>query len=802
MTDRSRRNRRESQTTVSRLLGLSPWLLLVAGIVVVALLWWTIERSEVRRVETATEVIGTQLALRLEAWLDDRTTLVHGLAKKWRPAAEEIERRFVPEAQGLLGLYSGFQAINLVDEDGTIKIVVPEEPNLGALGRNLKRHPEKAVRRAFAEATRTGRITCCSVIELLQGGLGIATYKVIYTTNGEVAGYINGVFRIDTLVDTCLAEPELDQQYRFELVSETGRVAYSRGDRASGGEWPYESTIPLRMVDQSWSLRIAPTAAFADVANSSADEVLALAGLLLVGSLVLSLASLLRRQRTIAKSRAKYQLLVEHQIDLVVKVDNDGRFLYVSPSYCDVFGKSEDELLGHGFMPLVHENDRASTAAAMESLSQQPYHVTLQQRTLTRFGWRWLEWSDTAVLDGHDRVVAVIGVGRDITLQKELEAQLRQSQKMQAIGQLAGGVAHDFNNILQAMLGHLEFLDEDLVDADERVRGDLASVQRNAHRAADLTRQLLAFSRQQVLSTSVVDLAGVVTELEAMLRRLLRASIDLRIVGTDAPVHVQCDRSQLEQVVMNLCVNARDAIDDTGVITVTVATRHESETDSFAVLEITDTGHGIDPEIQTRVFEPFFTTKPVGEGTGLGLATVYGIVHQHGGELAVESRLGRGTRFTVTLPLVDELPEEDVEPTPEAIRGGKETILVAEDEPSVLAYTTRLLQSAGYVVVSTCNGEEAVRRHAEAEGAIDLALLDTVMPRLGGRQAAQQILANDPRTAVLLISGYPDVAPVAPGGGPTDSLPQIPALSKPVDGGTLLAHVRELLDRRLSVLSG
>jgi len=782
-----------------------PLILCALGAVAVALLWNGLARSGRERLRLETGVTATQAALRLEAWIDARIATVELLASTRFADTGAFAREFPAAASQTIDLFPGLQALNHVDRDWVIRTVVPEGPNRPALGQDLHDHPSPGVVEALARAQRTGTVARTPVIELLQGGRGIATYLPLHTADGEDLGFLNAVFRIDTLVDRCLAEPELRERFRFVILAEGGRMAYGPDGDAVGDpptSWPHAAERTLRVVDRPWELQLAPQPAAIEQAQTWADDALAAGALLLLGLLAALLHHLLRQQAELGESRAKYQLLVENQSDLVVKVDPQGRFLYVSPSYCELFGKTEAELLGGEFMPLVHEDDREATAKAMAQLWDPPYHIYLEQRALTRRGWRWLGWSDTAVIGPDGEVEAIIGVGRDVTRRRELEDQLRQSQKMQAVGQLAGGVAHDFNNLLQAMQGNLELVLEDL-PADSPARGDLEVVRRSALRAADLTRQLLAFSRQQVLRPAVLDIDEVVDDLLPLLERLLGETISLERRRAQDPAWIRADRGQFEQVLMNLCVNARDAIAHDGVITVATVVReltdeqcreHEGTAPGrYAGIRVHDTGAGIDPDLRDHLFEPFFTTKDVGAGTGLGLATVYGIVRQHGGLVEVESEPGDGACFTVLLPASATPPGEDraqaAPPPTTAASGPGATILLAEDEDAVRDLAVRVLSRAGYRVLPARNGEEALAVHAAADR-VDLAILDVVMPTLGGPDAARQLRRRDPSIRLLFVTGYapPDARP--PGDGELAGASQ---LSKPYDATSLVRRVGEIL---------
>jgi PAS domain S-box-containing protein len=781
---------------------LLPLVLFVVGAAGILALWRDLDGAARRRVAREAEITATQVRLRLESWIDARLALLHYLAADHFADRQDIDAHFREDALIAVGISPGLLALNYVDNDRVIRIVVPEEPNRDALGKDLDQHPSPGPRVALAEAARSGRLVSTPVIDLLQGGRGVAAYQRIGTARGEQLGFLNAVFRVDAMVDSCLVEDELHRRFDIRLVSEGGLVAYPQ---PPGGD-PLASTLavaePLRVIDRTWQLRLAPTPGYVAQTETLADEALAGGGLLLVLGLAVLLRVLLRRQEALEESQARYQLLVENLTDLVVKVDPQGRLLFVSPSYCEVFGKSEDELLGQEFLPLVHEADRGATSEAMKALHRPPHRAYMEQRAETCDGWRWYAWADTAVLDDAGEVVAIVGVGRDITRSKELEEQLLQSQKLQAIGQLAGGIAHDFNNILQAMQGYVEFLLEDLADRPD-VHGDLTAIGRSVNRARDLTRQLLAFSRQQVLAPAVLDLGIIVEDLLPLVQRLLGEGIELRFDGVADPVPVHADRGQLEQVLLNLCVNARDAMGDTGVIAIVTGRRRlDGDQDdalagldpgTYAILDVADSGAGIAPELLGRIFEPFFTTKDVGAGTGLGLATVYGIVRQHGGTVTVDSEVGRGSRFRVILPLAEgEVVGPPEEPIPEVL-GGHETVLVVEDEIPVRDLTVRVLERAGYRVLTASDGQDAVMRHT-VEPRIDLVVMDMVMPRMGGREAARQIRLRDPDAQVLFVSGFAQQAPGREGARTAWSH-DLDFLLKPFDAATLLARVRAMLDR-------
>ena len=396
-------------------------------------------------------------------------------------------------------------------------------------------------------------------------------------------------------------------------------------------------------------------------------------------------------------------------------------------------------------------------------------------------------------------------LARDVSAHRQLEGQLRQAQKMEAVGQLAGGIAHDFNNLLTAILGSTQLLLHQTPAGDAR-REDLEEIKAAGLRAADLTRQLLAFSRRQVLAPKVLELNAVVATMEKMLRRLIGDDIELATALDPTAGAVNADPGQLEQVLLNLAVNARDAMPAGGRLTIetgpaTVAPdnderRHHLPPGEYVRLAVTDTGAGMDEATQAHLFEPFFTTKEVGKGTGLGLATVYGIVKQSGGYVWVYSELGHGTTVKVYLPQVREGAHAPVAapapPEPPELRGGHETVLLVEDAAPVRALARRSLEAFGYTVFDAADGPSALETAASHEGAIDLLLTDVVMPGMGGSELAERLATTRPRMKVLYTSGYTDDAMVRQG----VLTAGVAFLQKPFVPETLARKVREVLDAK------
>lgn len=509
----------------------------------------------------------------------------------------------------------------------------------------------------------------------------------------------------------------------------------------------------------------------------------------LVGALAIN--SEVSEQRKQSVERDRFFLL---SLDMLAVANSEGRFTRMNPALENALGHSGDELQSRPFIDFVHPEDRKRTRQAFESVLAGKQVTDFENRYRHKSGnYRVLSWRSTV-----DPITGdVYSVARDVTDQRNTELQLLHAQKMEAVGQLAGGVAHDFNNLMLAVLANTELaLDEP--DLAPNVGEHLTEIRAAGERAAALTKQLLAFSRRQPLRPVVVDLNELLRGLMKMLQRLLPANIALEHVAGHKLASVNADTTQLEQVIVNLCVNARDAMPEGGRLTVEtenvlinqryVETRPWAKPGRYVLLSVTDTGLGMTKEAQERAFEPFFTTKPVHQGTGLGLSTVYGIVRQHDGMVHIYSELGQGTTVKVYIPCSTRAAEDVGTKLEQRPSRGHETILLAEDEPQVRRAVAQILERAGYRVVVACDGAEAVQALRRTSEPVHLAILDVVMPELGGPEAWEQIRGLRPEMRVLFASGYADNR--YSGRLPHDA----ELIEKPFRGDELLLRIRHALD--------
>ena len=475
-----------------------------------------------------------------------------------------------------------------------------------------------------------------------------------------------------------------------------------------------------------------------------------------------------RRQSASAlkASEERFRLLVETMHDGLAVQDAQGHIIYVNPRFCQILGYERHCLIGRLVSELM---DMGSRIVFQNELKEKQ----ARDGDLVELGLERDDGEKITVRVSAKALYAADGesmgsflVITDMTQVKRLQRQLIHSQKMEAVGRLAGGIAHDFNNLLMIIQGYAELALADL-DHDNPLYNQIVQINQASKRAEALTRQLLAFSRKQVLQPRVLSLLTTLPDIEQMIKRLLGENIDLIFKLDGSTGLIMADEGQIEQVIFNLVVNARDAMPDGGTLTIStrnvllddmyLGTEAEIPPGAYVLMTVTDTGIGMDPHVQSKIFEPFFTTKEKGQGTGLGLSTAYGIIKQSGGEIIVYSEPGHGTSFKIYLPLAHAGQEAALaEPVTVASERGHETILVVEDEDRLREMIVTALRQSGYTVLEASDGPSALDRYAHAPHAIDLVLTDVMMPKMNGKAFADQFLRHRPKTKVLFMSGYAD----------------------------------------------
>ena len=535
-------------------------------------------------------------------------------------------------------------------------------------------------------------------------------------------------------------------------------------------------TVPIFVAEAWWGF-----IGFDDCVTERVWTIAEIDALRLAASLIAAAIGRERSQTALREHEHKLRAVFETSLDAVLVMDDTRHFVDVNPAACDLFGISKRDLLGRtldDFLPAerLATIDEAWGAFLVDESLIEDRHIQRLDGTLRQI--------EGAIRPNFLPSLHIVFL-HDVTERKKLEAELLGAQKLESIGRLAGGVAHDFNNLLTAISGYTSLL-LDRTNGDLALAHDLGEIHRAAERATQLTRQLLAFGRRQVLQPRALDLNEALGETGSLLRRLLGEHVELELRPASALGTVRVDPGQIEQVIVNLAVNARDAMPSGGRLT--ISTRElELETGPTIELEVTDTGIGMDEATQAQIFEPFFTTRA--EGTGLGLASVYGIVSQSGGTITVESLPGEGSTFRVRLPRVAEAPLPPEAAPKQLDVGGSETILLVEDEDVVRALTRRVLERCGYTVLACANGSEAIELAERDSQRIDLLLTDVVMPGLRGPEVAARVAASRPTIKVLYMSGYADEALLGVAAFDENAL-----IEKPFAVDVLARRVREALE--------
>jgi two-component system cell cycle sensor histidine kinase/response regulator CckA len=623
------------------------------------------------------------------------------------------------------------------------------------------------------------------------------TLRMAVEASGEV------IFLTDAAGTITYVNPEFVRLYGYAPSEVVGRTTprILKGGTASGAEYAtFWQQLSSNEVVRREFVNRTKSGALVNV-ESTANPIVTDQGRIGFVAVQRDITDRKATEAALRRSERRYRTLAEAAQDSIFIVDRDSRITYANAVSCERFGVNVEDAIGkrldEAFPPAVADEMWREVSSVFSTGERHSFETSFDAGRGSICLETWL----VPMAIGGEEPDQVMGVARDVTARKLLERQFLQAQKMEAIGQLAGGIAHDFNNVLTAILGYSELL-FDRIGHDESIAADLAEIKRAGERAGRLTKQLLAFGRKQALMAQVLDLNDVLSELQKMLGRVIGEDVHLDIV-TAAPLdRVKVDPGQIEQVIVNLAVNARDAMPRGGTLRIATANvvldraftaHHPGMTPGrYVALTVRDTGCGMSADVLGHVFEPFYTTKPVGKGTGLGLATVYGIVKQSGGQITIESTPGKGTTVTVYLQSVADAPSARRADDATASCRGTETILLVEDEAGVRHLMQRTLERAGYTVLKAPTAGDALALAEDRSRRIDLLLSDVIMPDLSGPDVAQRVVRLHPTIKVLYVSGFTNQIALDSG-----TLSRRAAfLAKPFTPQTLVMRVRECLDTR------
>jgi PAS domain S-box-containing protein len=777
-----------------------PLVLALAGFTAATLLWRMLVRLEWNQLTVLSEEEARRESSDLQRGFQAVSQSFTGMAQRHGGAVLREDGPFHLELTGL-------EATALVEPSGKVRRVDPAKGNHDLADADLT--AREADRPALLKARESGKAVVTHSIVLPGGSPGFHLVVPIFD-GSRLSGFILAVFSERT-IDSAVLEREHAPEWTL-AVFEDDRELYRTGPPV-GGRWLAKSTF--KIVDTERSLRVWPSPKLMARLQSPFPSVVLATGLVI--SLLLAASAALAQsasrraleaeaaQGALGKSETRMKAVLDAALDAVILMDAHGLVLSWNPRAEIIFGRSRDEAVGRRLAELIiPPRYREAHAEGLKRFLETGEGPVIGRRmelsALRRDGSEFpVELTVTALREGDAHLFNAFVA--DISERKRLEALLVQSQKMDSVGRLAGGVAHDFNNLLGVITGYGELLKKRISDQPNLQRY-VNDILKAAERAAGLTRQLLAFSRQQVLQPRVLDLNSVVGEMEKMLRRLIGEDIQLVTVFGDGLGRVKADPGQMEQVLMNLAVNARDAMPRGGRLTIETAnmeldadyarSRPGVKPGPHVMLAVSDSGHGMDPEVLRQIFDPFFTTKEAGKGTGLGLATVHGIVKQSGGHIFVYSEPEHGTTFKVYLPRLEEA-ETVVEATAAhdaAVQRGSETVLLVEDEQSLRNIVREILEASGYTVIEARHAAHALEIAEGHSAPVHLLITDVVMPGMGGSDLATHLAASHPETRVLYMSGYTDDAVVLHGVLAAD----VAFLQKPFTGEALARKVREVLD--------
>jgi len=726
--------------------------------------WRGSRRHERDTLALKTSLTAEQVALRLENYMSVRLQVAASMRDNWAEYADSYDN-FEKRAGNVVKTLGGLLALNWVDPGGVIRWVVPEEPNLAAKGRDLTENPVAAP--FLLEAKETGEMRVTRSLDLYQGGRGVVAYIPI-VVEGRNRGFLNAVFRLEPMIEDCLARG-VRENFLF-AVSEGEELVYASGDEVSILSDPARETGTFHVNNRLWTVTLAPTPALAATTFTTGhDYLFSLGALLALCAGLLSWRVLDSRAR-LKRSEARFRQIFDTAHEGIWTTDADRNTSLVNDRMAEMLGYTIEEMRGRPISDFMDDGDQTKHVARREAGIADVHELPLRCKDGARL---WTLMSTNPLYDNRGRYAGALAMVSDITDRKraeqerrELEAQMRQAQKLESLGVLAGGIAHDFNNLLTGIIGNAGMALEESAGYP-RLHHNVEEIDAAARRAAGLCQLMLTYSGKGQIHVAPVDLNALIREMGDLLgvSKSKKAAIEYELA--DGLPTVDADAAQIGQILMNLITNASEALgEESGVIAIRTGTLQCDKNflrdtylspslpaGEYVYLEVRDTGVGMDGDTIDKIFDPFFSTKFVGRG--LGLAAVLGIIRSHNGAIKVESAPGLGTTFCVLLP-VGRMAEVEAEQQMET--GGRgvagRTVLAVDDEDVVLSLIKRVLEAAGASVMTADNGQAAVECFRDYHEDIDCVVLDLTMPEMNGEETLRELRQIRDDVRVVISSGY------------------------------------------------
>jgi len=757
----------------------------------------TFNHSEEDVLNAETEITGQQVKLRLESWIDSRISMVAHIAHNWSGISEIDSEEYTKEATELLALLPGLQALNFIDKYWIISIVVPEEGNEPALGKDLHYHPNKDVAETIARVEQNQIISRSDIIDLLQGGKGFATYLPVHDDKGQLNGFINGVFRIDDLIHSCLTEPGLRENF-YIAFEENELLIESGGDLEELKNNKFLNTAALRVVDKPWTLSIAPTSRYISERHNFLPIWIYFISLALSGYIAYLVRLVIRRRELMRLSENKFARVIEHAGDAYYLINPEGIILDVNSAACQQSGYDRDELLSKRFQDIDKNNAFQSMSEFILSLKPETNRIIETEHI--RKDHSLIPVDIRVGLINIEGSMHILCLSRDVSEQRRLKNLEVRAQRLESAGKISGQIAHDFNNLLAPLIAYPELIREEL-SLKHPALPYLDLMEKSATRIAEINQQLLTLGRRGHYNLEILNLNRVVSEAVKEIG-LTIDSFNCKIDIDKNLINIKGGSSQIHRVILNLLHNAYDATLEKGRVTIKTENYYLNELSiayvripagEYVKLTISDTGQGIPADIIQNIFDPFFSTKTTNSkrGSGLGLSVVDAVMRDHNGYLDLKSEVGKGTSFFLYFPVTRESAREKSNAD---FPGGSESILIIDDDEIQREVTGKLLKNLGYEVSTVENGEEAIRFIKEKPQ--DILILDMIMPfGLDGVETYRQILELNSSQKAIIVSGFSESAKVKE----VQMLGAGEFVKKPVTRKIIAEAVRTELDKPISV---